>query len=319
VACGSIPPAMADESLDPHRFAVHHADLSTGVRLAYLREGVGGRPLLLLHGYPETMRIWWRNIAPLAAAGFEVIVPDLRGFGLSEVAPDGRYDPPAYARDMQALLTEHLGQARCAVAGGDLGGVVAVDLALRFPGLVDALLLFNTVPPQLGDAYREAGIPDDPPREQRPVADYFVRQGSDADALIAELDTPERRARYIAEFYGHRLWGAPGAFSGEAVDFMTQPFREAEKLRHSWGIYEFACGRRPVVEIPMLFERVPLPTLVLYGPEDHVVPASFCARMEVAFPNCVGPFVVPGAGHFLQWERAELFNRAAAGFLGARA
>jgi pimeloyl-ACP methyl ester carboxylesterase len=42
-----------------------------------------------VHGWPETRRIWWRNIAPLAAAGFEVIVPDLRGFGDSSLAPDG--------------------------------------------------------------------------------------------------------------------------------------------------------------------------------------------------------------------------------------
>ena len=63
-----------------------------GVEIAYLREGVGGFPLVLLHGWPETMRIWWRNIEPLADAGFEVIVPDLRGFGESGLAPDGFYD-----------------------------------------------------------------------------------------------------------------------------------------------------------------------------------------------------------------------------------
>jgi pimeloyl-ACP methyl ester carboxylesterase len=303
---------------DAARFHVHRAALSSGVELAYLREGAGGRPLLLLHGYPETMRIWWRNIAPLAAAGFEVIVPDLRGFGRSGIAPDGRYDPPAYARDVHALLTEVLGHDHCDVAGGDLGGVVAIDLALRFAGLVERLVLFNTVPPQLPEQYRAAGIADDPPREQRPAADYFVRQGTEPDALLAELDTPERRARYVAGFYGHRLWGAPGAFTAEAVEFMVEPFRDAEKLRHSWGIYEFACGRRPVVEMPMLFQPVDLPALVLYGPEDHVVPESFCRRMEVACTSCVGPFVVPGAGHFLQWERAELFNRARAAFLGPR-
>ena len=51
--------------------------------LAYLREGQGGYPLVLIHGYPETKRIWWRNIRPLAEAGYEVIVPDLRGHGSS--------------------------------------------------------------------------------------------------------------------------------------------------------------------------------------------------------------------------------------------
>lgn len=45
---------------------------------AFIHEGVGGYPLLLLHGYPETKRIWWRNISALAEAGYEVIAPDLR-------------------------------------------------------------------------------------------------------------------------------------------------------------------------------------------------------------------------------------------------
>ena len=53
--------------------------------------------MLLVHGWPETKRIWWRNIEPLAAAGFEVIVPDLRGFGDSDVGPDGFHDIASHA------------------------------------------------------------------------------------------------------------------------------------------------------------------------------------------------------------------------------
>jgi pimeloyl-ACP methyl ester carboxylesterase len=49
---------------------------------------------------------------------------------------------------------------------------------------------------------------------------------------------------------------------------------------------------------------------VLYGPEDHVVPSSFPDRARVAFTACIGPFVVPDAGHFLQWEQADVLNRA---------
>jgi len=105
---------------------------------------VGGFPLVLLHGWPETKRIWWRNVAPLAAAGFEVIVPGLRGFGHSGPTPDGFYDAAAYARDVRAL--ERGARARaCVTCGGDLGGVVALDLALRFEGFVARQLIFNTV------------------------------------------------------------------------------------------------------------------------------------------------------------------------------
>ena len=52
-----------------------------------------------------------------------------------------------------------------------------------------------------------------------------------------------------------------------------------------------------------------MPTLALYGPDDHVIWRNFAEMCEVAFNELVGPFVVPRAGHFLQWERAELLNR----------
>ena len=147
---------------DPARrrpLPVERATVRDGLELAYVREGAGGFPLLLLHGWPETKRIWWRNIEPLAAAGFEVIVPDLRGFGDSGLAPDGFYDPAAQARDVHALVHDVLGHERCAAAGGDVGGVVIQDLGLRFEGFVVRQCLFNTVLPLLPDDYERAGHP----------------------------------------------------------------------------------------------------------------------------------------------------------------
>ncbi len=94
---------------------------------------------------------------------------------------------------MEALVREVLGHDRCVVCAGDLGGVVAQDMSLRFEGLVDRLVLFNTIPPLLPDDYREAGIAPELPRDVRQAADYFMRQSRDADGLAAELDTPERR------------------------------------------------------------------------------------------------------------------------------
>src|SRR5688572_19897183 len=98
---------------DPGRFAVERATVRDRVEIAFVRAGEGGFPLLLLHGWPETKRIWWRNVEPLAAAGFEVIAPDLRGFGDSGLASDGFYDPATHARDMHALVHDVLGHERC--------------------------------------------------------------------------------------------------------------------------------------------------------------------------------------------------------------
>ena len=91
---------------------------------------------------------------------------------------------------------------------------------------------------------------------------------------------------------------------------MTEPFADADRLRAGFGIYETALGTRPAAEPPRLFERSAVPTLLLYGPEDHVIPRDFPARCEVAFTERIGPFVVQGAGHFLQWERADVLNQS---------
>jgi pimeloyl-ACP methyl ester carboxylesterase len=271
--------------------------------LAYDHAGQGGKPLLLLHGWPETRRIWERNVEPLADAGFEVIAPDLRGFGDSPLAPDDRYDVAAHSSDM-AELVRGLGHERIVVCAGDLGGVVAQDLSLRFDGLVERLCLFNTIPPLL------EGGPAPVPRSTRMAADYFIRQSKDADGLAAELDTPDKRRRYVASFYGSRFWAAPGSFRREDVDRMTEPFADADRFRASIANYEYAGGPRQAPEPPRLLEPNPTPTLILYGPEDHVIMPDFPQRMEAAFPNRAGTFVVQGAGHFLQWERADVLNGA---------
>ena len=144
-----------------------------------MRAGEGGYPLLLVHGWPETKRIWWRNVEPLAAAGFEVIVPDLRGFGDSGLAPDGFYDPAAHARDLHALVHDVLGHERCAAAGGDLGGVVIQDLGLRFEGFVERQCLFNTVPAAAARRVRagRASRPRIPRETCAMAADYFRAPG----------------------------------------------------------------------------------------------------------------------------------------------
>jgi pimeloyl-ACP methyl ester carboxylesterase len=303
------------EELRADAFPVERSEVRPGVEIAYVRAGRGGYPLLLVHGWPETMRIWWRNIGALVEAGFEVIAPDLRGFGASELAPDGFYDLAAHARDMHALVHDVLGHRRCCAAGGDLGGGVIQDLGLRFGGFVERQVLFNTVLPLLARAYEAAGIPTSPPPELRMAADYFVRQGREADVLAAELDSPERRRRYVGEFYGHRFWAAPGSFTRQHVDFMTEPFADARLLRAGWGNYESALGLRELSEPPRFFEVSDVPTLALYGADDHVIHRHFPQMCEAAFTELVGPFVVQGAGHFLQWERATLLNRTIDYFL----
>jgi pimeloyl-ACP methyl ester carboxylesterase len=298
---------MVHPDIDPARFATHRF-AGRGFEQAYVHENAGGVPLLLVHGWPESKRIWWKVIEPLADAGFEVIVPDLRGFGDSDIAPDGFADVPSHSHDLHALLAA-LGHERAVLCGGDLGGPVIQDMALRFPDLVDRLVLFNS--PLPFDKERMAGLRSRPARE---AGDYFVRQGTDPDGLARELATPEQRRRYIATFYTSRFWAHPGAFMGDApapmgpfgggdiIDFHTEPFGDAAKLRASFGGYESVFDPTKQSEPGLLAHNAATRALLLFGPSDHVIYPDFDKMAAVVFPDHVGPRRLAGCGHFVPWE-----------------
>ena len=284
-----------------------------GFRQVFTHVHPGGVPLLLVHGWPETRRIWWKTIEPYAEAGFEVIAPDLRGFGDSDVAPDGYGDVPAHSRDLHALVHDHLGHERVVAVGGDLGGPVIQDLALRFPGFVDRMVLFNSPLPY--DRERMAGLRTRPPAE---AADYFLRQGTDPDGLAAELATPDERRRYIATFYTSRFWAHPGAFttSPGAVDFHTEPFADGAKLRASFGGYQSVFDEAARSEPPLLARNEHTPTLVLFGPSDHVLYPDFDRMAAAVFERVVGPFLLRDCGHFVPWEAPHALVSGTTAFCG---
>jgi pimeloyl-ACP methyl ester carboxylesterase len=299
--------------IDPDRFTIHHHE-GRGFRQAYVRENEGGVPLLCVHGWPETKRIWWRVVEPLAAAGFEVIVPDLRGFGDSDLGPDGFHDVPSHSRDLHDLVTA-LGHERVVLCGGDLGGPVIQDLALRFPEAVERMVLFNS--PLPFDKARMAAM-DTRPRAG--ASDYFLRQGTDPDGLAAELATPAQRRAYIATFYTSRFWAHPGAFTdgllpgGPAVDFHTEPFGDAAKLRGSFGAYESTFSEAARSEPPLLARNPDVEALLLFGPSDHVLYPDFDRMAATVFPDHVGPFLLRDCGHFVPWEAPHALVSATRAF-----
>ena len=148
------------------------------------------------------------------------------------------------------------------------------------------------------------------PLEHGPTGDYRIRQGRDWKELIADLDTPARRRRYVRDFYEHRLLASQGSFDEDGFDFMVEPFEDARRLAAGWAPYQLEYGR-PMSEPPLFAQPVLVPTLILYGPDDQVVPKDFPKRCEIAFPSRVGPLVIPECGHFLQWERADVLNEVA--------
>ena len=285
-------------------FTTHHA-LVNNVDIAYWHEQSesANKVLVCLHGWPESKRIFARVVKPLCDAGFEVVVPDLRGFGESGLAPDGFYDVVSHAHDIEALVFDHLGYESVVLVGGDLGGPVIQELALRNPPRVERMVLFNSPLPM--DKDRMAGMRTRPPVE---VMDYFIRQGTDADALASELSTEEKRAEYIAEFYSTRLWAHPGAFSADDIAWHVEPFSDAKKLRASFANYESAFDAKKRIEKPLYGRNLVTPTLILFGTSDHVIYPDFDLMAATVFENHEGPIRIENCGHFVPWEAVEEFT-----------
>ena len=108
-----------------------------GIELAYARHGKG-TPLVLLHGFPLDHRIW-DEVVPLLENKFDLILPDLRGFGDSTTV-DTPYTMDDFASDIAGLL-DQLGIQKAAIAGHSMGGYVALAFARLFPNRVTGLCL----------------------------------------------------------------------------------------------------------------------------------------------------------------------------------
>ncbi|MCO1577603.1 alpha/beta hydrolase [Crossiella sp. SN42] len=142
----------------PGEFRSEHAEVN-GTRLHYVHGGQGS-PLVLLPGWPQT---WWqfRKIMPALAERHRVIAVDLRGMGGSAIAEDG-YDKKTMARDIHELI-RHLGFERAAVAGHDIGAMVAHSLAANHPETVSRIALIDV--PHPDESLNE--IPMLPPHPDR--------------------------------------------------------------------------------------------------------------------------------------------------------
>jgi haloacetate dehalogenase len=124
------------------------AEIDTGETTLFVRWAGSGRPILLLHGFPQT-HLMWRAVAPMLVDRCLVVCADLRGYGRSGCpasAPDhAPYAKRAMARDMVAVM-ERLGCPRFAVAGHDRGGRVAYRMALDHPTHVEGLAVLDVLP-----------------------------------------------------------------------------------------------------------------------------------------------------------------------------
>src|SRR4051794_23855331 len=115
-----------------------------------------GRPVVLLHGFPDSGRLWRNQVPALRDAGLQVIAPDLRGYGASDKPDDVEsYAIPFLAADVLAVL-DHLGVERAHVVGHDWGAALAWAIAAFAPERVDHLVAMSVGHPS---AFRDVGLP----------------------------------------------------------------------------------------------------------------------------------------------------------------
>lgn len=243
-----------------------------------------GTPVLLIHGFPLDREMWNDQLRGLSASA-RVIAPDLRGFGESGPPPDVM-PMEDYATDLAELL-EILAVDRAVVCGLSMGGYVALAFHARFPERTAGLVLANTRAGADSDAARAA-------RLQNVKRAYAEGAGAIADAMLPKMLTDATRAARPALASGVRAMMARQTPDGLAAALRGMAARQ-DRTADLAGIA--------------------VPTLVVTGDADTLIPPSESALIAAAVPNA-RLVTIPGAAHLSNVERPEAFNAAVASFLG---
>lgn len=259
----------------------------------FVAEAGEGPPVVLLHGGgPGASGVanYHANIEALAKR-FRVIVPDLPGYGRSRKSIN-QTDPFGSLADAVRGLLDALGLDVAHLVGNSYGGAAALRLALDSPSRVGRLVLMGPGGVGTTRALPTPGLNrllsyyPDPSREKLAefIRGYLVHDGTSVpDAMIDE--------RYAASV-------APEVVA-------NPPLRRPTSLATLWRM-DLTRDRR----LRHLANR----TLVLWGVNDRVNRPSGGPRLATTMPNC-DLLMVANTGHWVQWERAELFNRVVTDFL----
>jgi pimeloyl-ACP methyl ester carboxylesterase len=288
--------------------------LSTGVTLNVgLAGDPASPPIILLHGFPESHRTW-RELAPLLADEFFLVMPDQRGFAGSDLPQDvGDYQADILIDDVFALA-EALGLDYFALVGHDWGGAIAWGAALRGDPRLTRLAIINAPHPvvfqksliesseqraasQYISAFRAPGF--DKLVEARGF-DWFFDTTFSSNVDVSRI-APSERQHYIAD------WSQPGAFNAML----------------NWYRASRVVVPPPIGSIPLpdwllhAFPSVKVPTLVVWGMQDA---ALLPLQLDGLDPLVDDLTIVrlSDAGHFAPWEAGEQVVGALRPFLAGK-
>jgi pimeloyl-ACP methyl ester carboxylesterase len=273
------------------------------VRLHYVTLGQG-KPVVLLHGWPQT---WyeWRLMMPMLADAYSLVAPDLRGLGDSS-RPASGYDKKTVAADIWQLMHEHLGYGKFAVVGHDAGAVVAFRLAADHPDAVTHLVLLDV--PVIGE--RTEGMGGIIPPGQLPRWHHLFHQVLD----LPEALTFGRERIYLEWFFN---WGTDqaGVFSEADVSEYVRAYSQAGAMRAGFNMYR-ALPQDVADNHATLAAgfKLPMPTLGLGGGGSRGRGDLVVESLRRVATHVEGGSV-PDCGHFIPEEKPrELADRLRAFF-----
>jgi pimeloyl-ACP methyl ester carboxylesterase len=259
--------------------------------------------VVLLHGFPDFWYSWRNQIPALAAAGYRVVAPDMRGYNLSD-KPEGiqAYRPELLARDV-AQLIRALGAESAVVVGHDWGAMVAWFFAMRHGGLLEKLVILNVPHPR---AFAR-GLAN-PVQLLRSAYAGFFQLPWLPEALIAAGDFALLRRLLATDPC------RPGAFSDEDIARYVEALSRPGALSAALNYY------RAAVRYPWLhMERIERPVLVVWGEQDHYLGPELAEPDPRWVPNARVERL-PLASHWVHMDEPEAVNAMILGFLaeGAR-
>ena len=284
-------PARAQPKPYPALFKIEQ--IRTEGATLHVRVGGSGPAVVLIHGFGDTGDMW----APLAAAlaqDHRVVVPDLRGMGLSS-KPEGGYDKRTQAADVRAVL-DKLGIDKADIVGHDIGTMVAYAYAVRYPDKTRKLIVMD------------APVPGVPPWEQivrAPALWHFDFGGKDALRLV------QGRERIYLDRFWNEFAADPGKIDEATRRHYARLYAQPGAMRAAFAqflsIRKDAEDNAESVKTPL-----PMPVLAIGGEKSFG--ANEALMMRNAASN-VTELVVPGAGHWLMEEATATTVKAVRGFL----
>jgi pimeloyl-ACP methyl ester carboxylesterase len=275
---------------------------SGGVKVHYVSLGRKEDPLLvMIHGFPD---FWysWRAQMPELAKHFHVVAIDQRGYNLSG-QPDGveNYTTNKLVGDVVAVV-KHFGQGKAVIVGHDWGGLVAWSFAITHPELTDRLVVLNLPHPR--GLLRELATN---PKQQ--ANSQYARNFQKPDAaqhvslefLTGWVKDPEARKVYLAAFKRSSLEGMLNYYKANYPRIPQDPAKGEGSNGAQLAIPDF-----PAVKCSVL---------MIHGLKDTALLPGALNDTWNWVDNDLTLLTIPGAGHFVQQDAAELVTKTIAGWL----